>query len=407
MVSISSKIRKIYRQEREKWAAELRFLGQTLPWSSAPRKPAGIETLGRLDWDKFHDVLKRHRLLPLATHYLRLYRDIIPVETAARIENSWRRDRLRLLALAKEQVALMAELQQAGIRALPLKGPALAQQLYGDPTARQSADLDLLVHPEDLKRAAEYLVAQGYRSVDGYAELYPRQQQAFLNRYHDFGFRHTQRAIQVELHWRFFETPSYFSLPLEDRLFCSHQVSFGGTVLSTLPPEVTLLYLCAHGAQHLWFRLLWAGDIAALLAQKEPVWGWPKLLDRAQELGVRTALIEGVTLASLLCRYEIPEPIWEAANRTPCLPKMLKTVCRAIAQPRDSPFAGNRMLYYKAHRHMLRLHQGPKAKADYCRNLLCSQISDWQTLKLPPKLFFLYALLRPVFWLRRQFACKP
>ena len=44
---------------------------------------------------------------------------------------------------------------------IALKGPAVALDAYGDTARRQFVDLDLLIHPADLPRAAELLVGEG------------------------------------------------------------------------------------------------------------------------------------------------------------------------------------------------------------------------------------------------------
>jgi hypothetical protein len=53
-------------------------------------------------------------------------------------------------------------LDRDGIRALPLKGPLLAERLYGDPGLRPSEDIDVLVPVADLERAGRSLGELGY-----------------------------------------------------------------------------------------------------------------------------------------------------------------------------------------------------------------------------------------------------
>jgi hypothetical protein len=333
MGDIWSEVRNVFLREQEAWPVELRFLCHPLSQPGIPETQEGVEKRPILDWDAFITLLRRHRLLPLAPCYLHRYREVMPAAAATRLRQSWQHSRLQSLARSGELASLLTGFQSDAIRILPLKGPLLAQELFGDPTARLSKDLDLLAHPEDLGRAAERLSAQGYLSTDGYPDFSPRQRQAFFSQYHHFGFWHPQRAIRIELHWRWFDNPLYFSLPLEDSLFRSRQSVMGGVVMPTLGPKETLLYLCAHGARHLWHRLSWIRDIAAILASPEPVLDWPKMLAKAQGLGVRTALIEGTALASLLYRYQIPEPMKAVIHQAPSLPNRLKTVCWVISQP--------------------------------------------------------------------------
>jgi hypothetical protein len=67
---------------------------------------------------------------------------------------------LRAHALA----AVSRALADAGLRALLVKGAALALTVYPDPAARPMRDLDLLVRPEDEARAVAALVARGGRA---------------------------------------------------------------------------------------------------------------------------------------------------------------------------------------------------------------------------------------------------
>ena len=48
---------------------------------------------------------------------------------------------------------------------LPLKGPLLAQMLYGSPGLRQSGDLDLLVRRKDFERAQVLLKDLGFQPL--------------------------------------------------------------------------------------------------------------------------------------------------------------------------------------------------------------------------------------------------
>jgi hypothetical protein len=58
---------------------------------------------------------------------------------------------------------LLRSLEAAGVRAVSLKGPLLAQRIYGDPAVRPSGDIDLWVAPADFARALGVLAEAGYR----------------------------------------------------------------------------------------------------------------------------------------------------------------------------------------------------------------------------------------------------
>jgi hypothetical protein len=62
-------------------------------------------------------------------------------------------------------VVVTTALEQAAIRTILLKGPALAERLYGDQKSRTYLDTDLLVAIEDLARAGATLSSLGYGLV--------------------------------------------------------------------------------------------------------------------------------------------------------------------------------------------------------------------------------------------------
>ena len=84
---------------------------------------------------------------------------------------------------------LVQALSTAGIDAVVLKGNAFAAQVHGDPAARDSLDIDLLVRPRDRHRAVATLQALGYEE---------RQRSNGLIR--EIHLVHRQRAC-VDLHW--------------------------------------------------------------------------------------------------------------------------------------------------------------------------------------------------------------
>src|SRR5687768_2648089 len=64
---------------------------------------------------------------------------------------------------ARDVVAILA---RAGLRAILLKGPALARWLYEDPAERRYNDIDLLVEAATFELAENALAAAGFRFAD-------------------------------------------------------------------------------------------------------------------------------------------------------------------------------------------------------------------------------------------------
>jgi hypothetical protein len=127
------------------------------------RKDEANELLDRIDSSRLILLMDRLRLGGLVGRRLL---DVGPrldpwleAQIGARIESA-RRD-----GTAHELIslAILAKLEQAGIRALGLKGSILARQVYDDPGARTAGDIDILVAAADLDQAIEVVEQMGWR----------------------------------------------------------------------------------------------------------------------------------------------------------------------------------------------------------------------------------------------------
>lgn len=79
-------------------------------------------------------------------------------------------------------------LAQRGVRTIVIKGPSISEWLYALEEARESADVDLLISPDDLQRAHDQLVEMGFMKAftdtrpgetAHHAENYSRHDAAF------------------------------------------------------------------------------------------------------------------------------------------------------------------------------------------------------------------------------------
>ena len=76
----------------------------------------------------------------------------------------------RNLHQAAELLRLLEQLRELGVEAMPIKGPALAEALYGDVTLRNWVDLDLVVRHEQVATARQVLLDVGFRDDSPYNE---------------------------------------------------------------------------------------------------------------------------------------------------------------------------------------------------------------------------------------------
>ncbi|HEX8646035.1 MAG TPA: nucleotidyltransferase family protein [Thermoleophilaceae bacterium] len=146
----------------------------------------------------FHQLalgLQRRRLLPLiGSRVLEAAGDLCPPEFAATVEAARREARARGLSVEAATRQAAERLGEAGIRALPLKGPLLAEEAHGDVGLRDTSDVDLLVPRERLAEAAELLAGEPFGEPqdplrgNGLPDLH-------------LALR-SQRRPSIEIHWR-------------------------------------------------------------------------------------------------------------------------------------------------------------------------------------------------------------
>jgi len=177
-------------------------------------------------------------------------------EDLRRISNSVRKESL-VLSLRGEQARRAIE--QAGVRCLDFKGgPNLSRKLYGDLALRHCKDVDLMVRPAALEVAIEALRADGW-NLDFSTVWLSTPHHRALSRYIlcDFPFTDSRTGCQVELHVRFEQIPN----PGLDAIWWEAMSAATNSELS----EAEFLFLVFHGTKHLWNRMKWLGDIAAIL----------------------------------------------------------------------------------------------------------------------------------------------
>ncbi len=113
-----------------------------------------------LDWVFLQQVANENGLLPLLhKHLTESATDSIPPDVLKQISLSNRESALRGLLLTGELLRILNAFRQRGIRAIPYKGPILAERAYGSPSLRQFEDLDLVTPqrfmPGSLRRNAK------------------------------------------------------------------------------------------------------------------------------------------------------------------------------------------------------------------------------------------------------------
>jgi hypothetical protein len=319
------------------------------------------------------------------------------------LRDSCQKDTRRILLRSAELVRLARQFQREGISALPLKGPVLSLQAYGDLNARHAGDLDILVSPNQASAAETVLLQNGYERAHPAFDLLLKQHRIYVQNNHHFGYMSRQNGIRIELHWRFGSNPFLFPFRFDDLWRERQAITVGGTALSTLSPAHTILLLCVHGAIHAWFRLFWLNDVAQLFRKNEGL-DWRMLMARAEQTGIGRMVAEGVILSHLFLKTPLPEPVREYAEKDKAVYPLVFRACQLIKHPHGPSHRPMTPMYSHAKLHGLMLRKDMRYKTDFClRHFGYADYGDWERFPLPDLLFPLYALIRPVTWFFRYY----
>jgi len=338
-----------------------------------------------IDWKALFDLAERQGCLPLIHQSLSPLSDVVPSEPFRALHDRHGANLVKALLLARELIRIVEQLSALGIEAMPYKGLALAEVLYRDISMRQAGDIDLLIRPDDFRRACEAVQQIGYRAQHIFSDAEARE---YLKSGYECAFDGTAGPNLLEFQWAIL--PRFYSIDFDmDALF--HRgavVSVAGRDMKTPSREDLLLVLSAHAAKHVWGRLVWLRDIAMLLSVCDLNWDW--IASQAHELGIERILCVTISLAHVLLQSPIPAPAQRIIARDQSVDLLVaETQAQILTESQHSPES---LPYFKL---MLRLRERRSDRRRFIQRLaLTPGPGEWQLLRLPPILFPLYRLLR-------------
>jgi hypothetical protein len=235
-------------------------------------------------WDDLPAQAELLGMAPLFWHHVHAAKIALPEDTERTLHALYLRQRLLNQAHLQVLLQIIPLFQGAGIRALLLKGLALAHQYYPDPALRPVSDIDFLLPRADVLPALDVLTAAGFRvdsPVHATAGLFPRELAA------DSPPKDGLRT-HVELHH--YHPPR--ATPYHDAradelsgLDASPQaLTIGEGVVNVPAPIDTLIYLSRHLRRHLFestdrrpLSLKWTADMVSLVEKHAAEWDWAAL----------------------------------------------------------------------------------------------------------------------------------
>lgn len=257
-------------------------------------KESTIHVAG-LDWERFVEIARFHRIEGLVWTSLTSKQVPVPDSAAEDLSSAAAAIAARNLLTATECHELTAQFEAAGVPLLFLKGLTLGALAYGNSALKSAVDIDLLIEPADLLKAAELLGKRGYQLV-----LPGRR--AALQQWHSGSkesvWEKSAPEFQIDLHTRTADNPSL--IPSIDVHSPRQSVKVDAAIsLETFADRELFAYLAVHGASSAWFRLKWVADFAGFIhgrSGKE----LSDLYEASQQLGAGRAAGQALLLADRL-----------------------------------------------------------------------------------------------------------
>src|SRR2546425_6731951 len=248
---------------------------------------------------------------------------------------------------------------------------------------RTSGDIDVLAKKGDVPRLRNILVSSGYRVT---TTLHWNSDSACVRAREDEISFEAPSGVSIDVHWRLM--PGYSASGF-DRLTgweSLRTLPLAGREIQTLAPETLLLFLCAHGAKHMFERLGWICDIARFL-HVTPDLDWAGIRAQSRRARALRQLSLGVHLAAGL--LGAPAPELEHDLQVERLARAVENRLLAGATPPAEAAESTR--------YSLRLLETSSQRLRYLAGLYVRPSeAEYRALRLPPSLFFLYYPFRPI-----------
>jgi Uncharacterised nucleotidyltransferase len=355
--------------------------------------------LSKLDWSEFLRLAEHHGVLPLAARNLIEHARGLPPEIERSLRSAYDANLQRSLWFTAELARIMQHFEHRQLRAVPYKGPLLAQSVYHDVGLRSFSDLDFLISPADFDRAKQALAEIGYRPS---AHFTPAVERFWLRKGYERSFDSAVGPNLVELQWALL--PHFYAadlhsddlrsddLRVEDLLARAGRTAVGGCEVPCLSPEDSLLVLCLHAAKHLWMRLIWLADIAETLRSQSQTRtiDYSLVFSRARALGIVRILGVSFWLVKSVLRAELPKGAEETIAADPRVPVLGSEFAERLARAAAYDFESTE--YFRL---ILKLRERRGDRWRYLWRLVWTPgTGDVAAVRLPEALFPLYRVVR-------------
>lgn len=236
--------------QKDSLSLELHFIISLLKVGLKKLGAEKIDISADIDWNRFNSLIDFHSIRPLIYHALKkINSDKVPSNVTERLRGFALGQTLLSLHIKHESDQVIGLIKNAGLRGVLYKGMLFEKEIYKNSNLRETVDIDLLAHPEDLPEIFRLLIQNGYElfgndnkviSVSSLkTEHIPADFEVEMRK------KVASRVVVIDLHVNIYPTYSPVKIPVD--IFFSDQDSIYFRCM--------LMMIVHHGNREGWLKL--------------------------------------------------------------------------------------------------------------------------------------------------------
>ena len=244
-----------------------------------------------------------------------------------------RRVRAKNKFLAQELERIQQGLASRNVRALGFKGPPLAAFAYASLLQRTCTDIDLLIAPDDLPVARQWLGSEGYTYTSSVKGRMGERARQFFDRQHTF--TRGESVFHIDLHTGIMPPLSRYAPEFDDLWSRRQTIQMEAYQAEALSPGDMLLALCHQGLKDRWASLKHVLDVTMLIPHIRG--HWPVMLNRAAASHSRRVLLLGLYLAHEVLAASLPDAVAAEVQADGRVQRVGKWAARKLPRRHEEP----------------------------------------------------------------------
>jgi hypothetical protein len=225
--------------------------------------------------------------------------DILPDEMMQKLKNAYLYTFQKNAYIYSETIRILKLLRENGVDAVPLKGAIASEMIFGNPGFYPSADIDILVHPENLSDAERVLGGAGYAGNQTIDKV-----DLLTDHYHLI----LQKGVYVvELHWNLVKR--YFTIPPDFWWEGIRETEHEGSKILLLSPERYIIYTIFRLFDHSFRPLKFFVLISGIIGRHRKDIDWEKLFLLSKKYSMERLVWFTLRLLKEMLGTEVPDSI--------------------------------------------------------------------------------------------------